>query len=179
LDSSVCRVIHNHFKCGFLCRLLPLYFPRDAYEEQVGATKLPTDVGDENGETVISERKIRISALPASSPVSTAPLLDDVTSPHHSMPSNRNEPIDALVDPSFMSMIRDPDQRRKEQWEKAAQAQAGWAWGKWVGLGGIGAPALSVPEQNSLHARFLARANALNLMEVAEMKILYALTYNL
>lgn len=89
LDSSVCRVIHNHFKCGFLCRLLPLYFPRDAYEEQVAATKLPTDVGDENGETVISERKIRISALPASSPVSTAPLLDDVTSPHHSMPSNR------------------------------------------------------------------------------------------
>ncbi len=78
-----------------------------------------------------------------------------------------------------MSMIRDPDQRRKEQWEKAAQAQAGWAWGKWVGLGGIGAPALSVPEQNSLHARFLARSNALNLMEVAEMKILYALTYNL
>ncbi|CAK9210978.1 unnamed protein product [Sphagnum troendelagicum] len=154
-------------------RLLPLYFPRDAYEEQVAATKLPTDVGDENGETVISERKIRISALPASSPVSTAPLLDDVTNLHHSMPSNRNEPIDALVDPSFMSMIRDPDQRRKEQWEKAAQAQAGWAWGKWVGLGGIGAPALSVPEQNSLHARFLARSNALNLMEVAEMKILY------
>jgi hypothetical protein len=72
-----------------LCRLLPLYFPRDAYEEQVAATKLPTDVGDENGETVISERKIRISALPASSPVSTAPLLDDVTNLHHSMPSNR------------------------------------------------------------------------------------------
>lgn len=85
---------------------------------------------------------------------------------------NRGESIDGLVDPAFMSMTRDPDQRRKEQWEKAAQAQAGWAWGRLVGLGGIGAPALSATEQNSLHGRFLARANAVNLAEVAEMKIL-------
>lgn len=74
-----------------------------------------------------------------------------------------------------MSMTRDPDQRRKEQWEKAAQSQAGWAWGRWLGLGGLGAPALSSTEQDSLHGRFLARANAVNLTEVAEMKILYLL----
>lgn len=47
-----------------LCRLLPLYFPRDKHEEEVAISKLPADVGDENGETVIDERKIRIQPLP-------------------------------------------------------------------------------------------------------------------
>lgn len=46
------------------CRLLPLYFPRDKHEEEVAMSKLPADVGDENGETIIDERKIRIKPLP-------------------------------------------------------------------------------------------------------------------
>ncbi|GAU39771.1 hypothetical protein TSUD_220150, partial [Trifolium subterraneum] len=45
-------------------RLLPLYFPRDKHEEEVAMSKLPADVGDENGETTIDERKIRIKPLP-------------------------------------------------------------------------------------------------------------------
>ena len=45
-------------------RLLPLYFPRDKHEEEVAISKLPADVGDENGETIIDERKIRIKPLP-------------------------------------------------------------------------------------------------------------------
>jgi hypothetical protein len=156
-------------------RLLPLYFPRDKYEEEIAATKLPSDVGDENGETVISERKIRISALPGTdgSPASTQPVSGDVTPSYRPAVLKRHDSIDGLVDPAFMSMTRDPDQRRKEQWEKSAQTQAGWAWGRWLGLGGLGAPALSSTEQDSLHGRFLARANAVNLTEVAEMKILY------
>jgi hypothetical protein len=69
-----------------LDRLLPLYFPRDKYEEEIAATKLPSDVGDENGETVISERKIRISALPGvdGSPASALPVSGDITPPHRS-----------------------------------------------------------------------------------------------
>jgi hypothetical protein len=51
----------------FHCRLLPLYFPRDKHEEQVALSKLPADVGDENGETIIDERKIRIKPLPKKS----------------------------------------------------------------------------------------------------------------
>lgn len=47
-----------------MCRLLPLYFPRDKHEEEIAISKLPADVGDENGETVIDERKIRIMPLP-------------------------------------------------------------------------------------------------------------------
>ena len=55
-----------------------MYFPRNKYEEETAATKLPVDVGDENGETVISERKIRIAALPGTT---AAPLM---ASPHSS-----------------------------------------------------------------------------------------------
>ena len=48
----------------YKCRLLPLYFPRDKKEEKIAVMKLPADVGDENGETIIDERKIRIKPLP-------------------------------------------------------------------------------------------------------------------
>ena len=44
--------------------MLPLYFPREKKEEVLATTKLPSDVGDENGETVIDERRIRIQPLP-------------------------------------------------------------------------------------------------------------------
>ncbi|VAH15967.1 unnamed protein product [Triticum turgidum subsp. durum] len=60
-------------------RLLPLYFPRDKQEEETAVSKLPADVGDENGETVIDERKIRIRPLPAGAAdrtVATAAALD-------------------------------------------------------------------------------------------------------
>jgi len=77
-------------KVWWLVRLLPLYFPRDKYEEEIAAAKLPSDVGDENGETVISERKIRISALPGTdgSPPSTQPVSGDVT-PYRSIVMKR------------------------------------------------------------------------------------------
>lgn len=57
--------------------MLPLYFPRDKQEEEIAVLKLPADVGDENGETVIDERKIRIRPLPAGAAnrtVTTAPV---------------------------------------------------------------------------------------------------------
>lgn len=61
--TDCCRIISYPF--AFVhCRLLPLYFPRDRHEEEVAILKLPADVGDENGETIIDERKIRIKPLP-------------------------------------------------------------------------------------------------------------------
>jgi hypothetical protein len=44
--------------------LLPLYFPLDKQEEEIVIVKLPI-VGDENGDTTIDGRKIRIRHLPA------------------------------------------------------------------------------------------------------------------
>lgn len=58
-ESTTLILMHTSF-----CRLLPLYFPRDKLEEEIAVSKLPADVGDENGETIIDERKIRIQPLP-------------------------------------------------------------------------------------------------------------------
>lgn len=44
-------------------------------------SKLPADVGDENGETIIDERKIRIKPLPAVSTNVPKPSMAPVDSP--------------------------------------------------------------------------------------------------
>ena len=81
--------------------------------------------------------------------------------------------LDSYLDPSFMSLIKDPDLRRKEQWEKSSQAQKGFNYARLLGYGDIGFPPLSAAEEYSLHSRYLAKANSLNLSEIAEMKIMY------
>ncbi|PIA62958.1 hypothetical protein AQUCO_00200758v1 [Aquilegia coerulea] len=157
-------------------RLLPLYFPRDKHEEEVAISKLPADVGDENGETVIDERKIRIKPLPAVTntvPIPpTAPVDPPVSDIGLTMRRNSSY-LDSYLDPTFMSLIKDPDQRRMEQWEKASHAKSGFNCGKLLGFGDLGGPPLSVAEEYSLHSRYLAKANSLNLSEIAEMKIVY------
>jgi hypothetical protein len=82
--------------------------------------------------------------------------------------------VDSYLDPSFMSIIKDPDQRRLEQWQRAAQAQKGFNCARLLGYGDLGGPPLSAAEEYSLHSRYLAKANSLNLSEIAEMKIVYA-----
>ncbi|KAI5574394.1 hypothetical protein POPTR_010G161500v4 [Populus trichocarpa] len=154
-------------------RLLPLYFPRDKHEEEVAISKLPADVGDENGETIIDERKIRIKPLPKKNiPRPPQPPADLPVSDVGLVRRNSSY-LDSYLDPAFMSLIKDPDQRRKEQWEKSAQAQSGWNCAKMLGFGDLGGPPLSAAEEYSLHSRYLAKANSLNLSEIAEMKIVY------
>ncbi|GAY36761.1 hypothetical protein CUMW_024350 [Citrus unshiu] len=158
-------------------RLLPLYFPRDKHEEEVAISKLPADVGDENGETIIDERKIRIKPLPKKN--IPKPPKAPVEPPCACCSSSfclllpNSSYLDSYLDPAFMSLIKDPDQRRKEQWEKTAQAQSGWNCAKMLGFGDLGGPPLSAAEEYSLHSRYLAKANSLNLSEIAEMKIVY------
>ncbi|CAN6844043.1 hypothetical protein Bca4012_049799 [Brassica carinata] len=154
-------------------RLLPLYFPRDEHEEEVAISKLPADVGDENGETVIDERKIRIQALPNKPPVRSFPALVERSATDHALVRRNSNHLDSYLDPAFMSLIKDPDERRKEQWEKTAQAQSGFNFVKLLGFGDLGGPPLSPAEEYSLHSRYLAKANSLNLSEIAEMKIVY------
>ncbi|KMT09013.1 hypothetical protein BVRB_6g137190 [Beta vulgaris subsp. vulgaris] len=156
-------------------RLLPLYFPRDKHEEEIAISKLPADVGDENGETVIDERKIRIMPLPNVRRIEPKPSQASTDLPLSEVGSVRRDSsyLDTYLDPAFMSLIKDPDQRRKEQWEKAAQAQSGWNFAKVLGFGDIGGPPLSAAEEFSLHSRYVAKANSSNLSEIAEMKIVY------
>ncbi|KAJ6792522.1 protein GDAP2-like protein [Iris pallida] len=157
-------------------RLLPLYFPRNKHEEEVAVSKLPADVGDENGETIIDERKIRIKPLPAVSPNIPKPSAGPVDIPVNGvgLTFRRNSfQMNSYLDPTFMSLIKDPDQRRKEQREKAPKAQGGFNCAKMLGYGDLGGPPLSAAEEYSLHSRYLAKANSLNLSEIAEMKIVY------
>ncbi|KAJ1295415.1 hypothetical protein BS78_01G222100 [Paspalum vaginatum] len=156
-------------------RLLPLYFPRDKQEEEIAILKLPADVGDENGETVIDERKIRIRPLPAGvvDRSAAATLVDLPLSDSGSALKRGSLKLDSYLDPSFMSIIKDPDLRRKEQWEKSAQSQKGFNYARLLGYGDLGCPSLSAAEEYSLHSRYLAKANSLNLSEIAEMKIIY------
>ncbi|XP_050374483.1 uncharacterized protein LOC126792020 isoform X1 [Argentina anserina] len=154
-------------------RLLPLYFPRDRLEEEVAMSKLPADVGDENGETIIDERKIRIKPLPKKAIARPPRAPVDLPVSDAGLVRRNSSHLDSFLDPAFMSLIKDPDQRRREQWEKTAQAQGGWNCAKMLGFGELGGPPLSAAEEYSLHSRYLAKANSLNLSEISEMKIVY------
>ncbi|GMJ04645.1 hypothetical protein like AT1G69340 [Hibiscus trionum] len=154
-------------------RLLPLYFPRDKHEEVVAISKLPADVGDENGETIIHERQIRIKPLPQKTIPKPAQASAELPVSDVGLVQRNSSYLDTYLDPAFMSLMKDPDQRRQEQWEKTAQARGGWNFAKMLGFGDLGGPPLSAAEEYSLHSRYLAKANSLNLSEIAEMKILY------
>ncbi|KAK8508083.1 hypothetical protein V6N13_055537 [Hibiscus sabdariffa] len=154
-------------------RLLPLYFPRDKHEEVMAISKLPADVGDENGETIIHERQIRIKPLPQKIIPKPAQAPAELPVSDVSLAQRNSSYLDTYLDPAFMSLMKDPDQRRQEQWEKTAQARGGWNFAKILGFGDLGGPPLSAAEEYSLHSRYLAKANSLNLSEIAEMKILY------
>jgi hypothetical protein len=52
--------------------ITPLYFPRTNEELLAALEKLPEDVGNETGETVIAERKIRISSFPIAPQLSSS-----------------------------------------------------------------------------------------------------------
>jgi hypothetical protein len=73
-----------------------------------------------------------------------------------------------------MSIIKDPDLRQKEQWEKSAKANKGINFANLLGFGDLGSPPLSAAEEYSLHSRYLAKANSMNLSDIAEMEIMYA-----
>ncbi|EPS66610.1 hypothetical protein M569_08166, partial [Genlisea aurea] len=156
-------------------RLLPLYFPRDKQEEVIAISKLPADVGDENGETVIDERKIRIKPLPNKKKAAprVIDIADDLPVADISLTRRDSSYLESYLDPAFMSLIKDPDQRCREQWAKAAEARSGFNLAKMLGYGDLGGPPLSAAEEYSLHSSYLAKANSLNLSEIAEMKIVY------
>ncbi|CAN1817183.1 Protein GDAP2 homolog [Linum perenne] len=154
-------------------RLLPLYFPRDKHEEEVAISKLPTDVGDENGETIIDERKIRIKPLPNKNTAKTPETPEELPVSDVGLVRRNSAYFETYLDPAFMSLIKDPDQRRMEQEEKSVQAQSGFNPAKLLGLGNLVGPPLSDAEEFSLHSRYLAKAKSLNLSEIADMKIIY------
>ncbi|GKF86915.1 protein GDAP2, partial [Tanacetum coccineum] len=65
--------------------------------------------------------------------------------------------LETYLDPAFMSIIKDPDQRRHEKWEKTARAQNGINFAKLLGFGDLRGATLSAAEEYSLHSRLYFR----------------------
>ncbi|GJW98782.1 protein GDAP2 [Tanacetum coccineum] len=59
--------------------------------------------------------------------------------------------LETYLDLTFMSIIKDPNQRRQKQWEKTARAQNEFNFAKLLGFGDLGVATLSVAEEYSLH----------------------------
>lgn len=70
-----------------------------------------------------------------------------------------------------MSLSKDPDQRRKEQWDKKVEVRRGWNWTKFFGFGNLAGPLLTPSEEYTLHSSYLSKAISLNLSDITEMKI--------
>ncbi|XP_004365513.1 ganglioside-induced differentiation-associated protein 2 [Capsaspora owczarzaki ATCC 30864] len=92
--------------------LMPLYFPRSIEEEQAAISQLPADTGNEFGEPVIEERKIRI--------VDT-PLVLGSAHDTAELPEVLQEVASAKA---FTSMSGDHDAVRREQLKLRPQAEA-------------------------------------------------------
>jgi len=103
-------------------RILPLYFPRDPEEEARVASLLPRDTGNDLGESVIADRKIRIGVMPGMSNEDDLPntTIDDMA------PYRRATfPVSPSEDPfaeekqeekdKFGSMQDNPDIKRRNE----------------------------------------------------------------
>lgn len=76
------------------------------------------------------------------------------------------------LDPSFLSVVGDPDELREERWREADSCQEGWPWARLIGQEGLGGRTPTPAQQDSLHSRALADAERANMDDIAEMNIL-------
>ncbi|KAK8691614.1 hypothetical protein V6N13_075115 [Hibiscus sabdariffa] len=156
-------------------RLLPLYFPRDKHEEKVAIAKLPADVGDENGETIIDERKIRIKPLPKKTihkpleapvelPISDVGLMQRLVGCYMysglvMAPSMAALFFEIPFKHFFVMELKLPGYifgSRFHVLNQRSRSETAGTVGK-----------------NCSSTRYLSKANSLNLSEIAEMKIVY------
>jgi hypothetical protein len=58
---------------------------------------------------------------------------------------------------------------------KFYSGKKGFNFANLLGFGDLGSPPLSAAEEYPLHSRYLAKANSMNLADIAEMRIVYAI----
>jgi hypothetical protein len=138
-------------------RVLPLYCPRNKQELLLEKEELPRDVGNEFGETVIEERKIRISAFPGNvldgslvespiiSPIvsTEAEQVSTVASPSYQLPGN------------FAIMKSDFDEERKKKLEHLSRDER------------------EKIEMQQLYYDHLAKASNTDLSDIARLNVIY------
>jgi len=129
----------NQLEMTRYVKILPLYFPRNSEEELFSKEELPRDVGNEYGETVIEERKIKINAFPT-------PLLGPTHKNDGPSRMNSNEPlapnpltkIESVQ--QFGTMKYDIDEEKRKKLQSLSKAE------------------LAVIEQQQTYQRWLQQA---------------------
>eukprot|EP00004_Rigifila_ramosa_P021372 TRINITY_DN5675_c0_g1_i2.p1 TRINITY_DN5675_c0_g1~~TRINITY_DN5675_c0_g1_i2.p1 ORF type:complete len:352 (+),score=79.26 TRINITY_DN5675_c0_g1_i2:477-1532(+) len=114
--NHVIFCLHTPQEYALYMELLPLYFPRSHAEAVHNKSLLPSEVGNENGEIVIEERKIRItesifqksSGTTQSNPFSTTNMTTTSSSAVADFTTmKREDPLAGSV-----STVSDPDRQR-------------------------------------------------------------------
>ncbi|GJR58909.1 hypothetical protein Tco_1501071 [Tanacetum coccineum] len=79
----------------------------------------------------------------------------------------------SYLDPAFMSIFKDPDERRQEQWEKTARAQNGFNFAKLLGFGDleVDSTLFFVTSQEPYEGGVLFKGNLLGSAAVSYEKI--------
>ena len=132
--------------------LLPLYFPRSHQEEIYAAQRLPKDIGNSEGEPIIAERQIRISANPTKE---NDTILTD-SSDDDGIPISETFGSDVTIgEHAFSKMEGDVDKRKLEKRKTSG----------------------NLPKANDVrktaYERMLKRANQENLVDLSSLRFLY------
>eukprot|EP01028_Stygiella_incarcerata_P001263 TRINITY_DN1203_c1_g2_i4.p1 TRINITY_DN1203_c1_g2~~TRINITY_DN1203_c1_g2_i4.p1 ORF type:complete len:509 (-),score=128.13 TRINITY_DN1203_c1_g2_i4:154-1680(-) len=139
-------------------RLLPLYFPRTEEEELIARSLLPEDIGNKFGESVVKERKIRISAFPLADDEDDeegeAPDAIEETPSGSGLPEEK-DPGAPVLDPSFARMQGDVDHQKRRELSKRPSTIR------------------KEEEAQLLYARYLKRAMASRFDEFQKMNFCY------
>jgi len=131
-------------------QILPLYFPRTSHEEAAAHSQLPPDTGYQNGETVVEERKIRISAFPG--------MYDGAVNVEEDYEEEEVEPQNGRVEesPAVLSMLHsDPDEEKRMKMSlKPAEV-------------------IEREHEEYIYARYLKNSRKEDLSDIAQLNILY------
>ena len=100
-------------------KVLPLYFPRTPEEEEYARENLPEDVGNEDGETVIKERKIRINSFPIA-PSASRQLFDNKAPVSYAFAGQEALISTKHIPPvqGYNTMVPDQDEVRRQAVQK-------------------------------------------------------------
>jgi len=134
-----------------------LYFPRHPSEEAQATQLLPEDTGSLNelGETVISERKIRIGAVPQPEFISMPKPIDDGVPDGERKSALTEEMKKAFNEPQFINMSENPDDVRRKLDSQKPKKQ------------------LQEEEANRQYSRYLRRAKEEDLSDMAKLNFIY------
>jgi len=132
--------------------LLPLYFPRSEEEQKLVLEFVPADIGNEIGETVIEDRKIRVGGL-------IAPESGHVAPKFQMPPKPLKDPVPteqkALMKASFSQMSDHPDDMREKRDDAKPKAER------------------EIEDNNRRYNKFLRQAMETDLTDMADLNFIY------